>query len=444
MSTIEVVTNKSSNGTVHHIKGIDHQDNAMLQALYSRSNSSVIEHLDKLKQSGSGSFMKRYYVGYGHKSIGDCGTTTVFVEGVSMLAAKAFEHTPFYAGQETSSRYIDFSSGEMVYVKPSKVGAHSLALNFYIEIVPILVEYLKEKLPYTDNVKREVYDNAIKARAFDIARAWLPAGMKTQLSIHMNFRQFADHLIPLSIHPLFEVRDMARTIYETLKEAYPDSFASLQAALQTDTGEWYKTISPYEDNILPYSPQISYQHNIHLCSYRQAMLNLSQRPKFAKIPREYDRYMNIDLRYALDFASFRDMQRQRSSVMGMPLLTTHRFSQWYIDELPEYLKSRAYEIVREYQRAIPYTGLNDDSINAQYEIPMGFEVGVNQRMPLSSFVYISELRTSTFIHPTLRQLMRQYSSVFKRDNPVIAIHPYTDDDDWVKRGNQTIIERKDA
>ena len=90
------------------------EDLAMLQALYSRSPASVVTHLDKLKQSGSGKFMENYYVGYGHASIGDCGATTVFIEQVSMLVAKAMQDNPLYNGQEASTRYLDFSQQSIV------------------------------------------------------------------------------------------------------------------------------------------------------------------------------------------------------------------------------------------------------------------------------------------------------------------------------------------
>src|SRR5680860_519895 len=83
------------------------QDTAMMQALYSRSGESVEEHVKKVKESGSGKFMEKFYVGYGHASIADCGSTTIFLEGVSMLAAKAVEDWPLFSGQETSSRYIN-------------------------------------------------------------------------------------------------------------------------------------------------------------------------------------------------------------------------------------------------------------------------------------------------------------------------------------------------
>lgn len=85
------------------------ESNAMLQALYSRSPESVVEHLKRVNSVGPEKFMKSYYVGYGHKSIGDCGTTTIFIENVSMLAAKAIQDTPLYNGQEGDSRLCQVS-----------------------------------------------------------------------------------------------------------------------------------------------------------------------------------------------------------------------------------------------------------------------------------------------------------------------------------------------
>lgn len=82
---------------------------AMLQALYSRSSFSVEKHVEKVRSRGSSDFMRSYYVGYGHSSIGDCGNTTIFIEGVSLLACKAIQNSQLYSGQETSTRYIDFS-----------------------------------------------------------------------------------------------------------------------------------------------------------------------------------------------------------------------------------------------------------------------------------------------------------------------------------------------
>ena len=75
---------------------IDAEATAMLQALHSRSTGGLRSHLKVLEKKGADNFMQSFYVGYGHKSIGDCGTTTVFIESVSMLAAKAIQDNPLY------------------------------------------------------------------------------------------------------------------------------------------------------------------------------------------------------------------------------------------------------------------------------------------------------------------------------------------------------------
>ncbi len=70
---------------------IDSEAEAMLQALHSRSIGGLMHHMKVLEERGADNFMKNFYVGYGHKSIGDLGSTTIFVEGISMLAAKAIQ-----------------------------------------------------------------------------------------------------------------------------------------------------------------------------------------------------------------------------------------------------------------------------------------------------------------------------------------------------------------
>ena len=122
------------------------EDLAMLQALYSRSPASVTTHLDRLQKSGSGKFMDQYYVGYGHASIGDCGATTIFIEQVSMLVAKAVQDNPLYNGQEASTRYLDFSKQSVVdpYDHPASAKIQARWIQIYNRALPLLTEALKQ------------------------------------------------------------------------------------------------------------------------------------------------------------------------------------------------------------------------------------------------------------------------------------------------------------
>ncbi|HVU80317.1 MAG TPA: FAD-dependent thymidylate synthase, partial [Candidatus Paceibacterota bacterium] len=199
---------------------------AMLQALHSRSIGGIDAHLVRLAKKGAKEFMDTYYVGYGDKSIGDCGTATLFTEGVSMLAAKAIQDFQLYNGQESSTRYIDFSKQPFADPSGSPTGQHLLESlrAFHLKGLARMKEELAVRHPRQDSEDEKVWQKAINARAFDVMRSFLPAGAATNLSWHGELRQLSDHLLRLRNHPLSEVRDIARAAREALQEAYPSSF----------------------------------------------------------------------------------------------------------------------------------------------------------------------------------------------------------------------------
>src|SRR3989344_6854530 len=161
---------------------------AMLQALHSRSIGGLESHLKILSEKGPDNFMKNFYVGYGHKSIGDCGTGSLFIEGVSMLAAKAIQDWALYSGQESSTRYIDFQIQPFKNPLGTPDGKEILEAyrKFYMEAMETTKGYLKTQFPIGEGEKEGIYDKAIAARAFDILRGFLPAGSTTNLAWHTN------------------------------------------------------------------------------------------------------------------------------------------------------------------------------------------------------------------------------------------------------------------
>ena len=199
--------------------------NAMALAMYSRDPQSFDTHLETVKRVGPEKFMAQYYVGYGHRSIGDCGTTTICAENVSMLCAKAIQQWALYNGQEASTRYIDMSKQEIINPLKSHVGEEiqNTWMKVYDKMLTVLPPYLKEKFPMREDENPKVYERAIYAKAFDIARSLLPAGATTYVGWHTNLRQAADHLQELRNHPLDEVRETAEEMATELNKKYPSS-----------------------------------------------------------------------------------------------------------------------------------------------------------------------------------------------------------------------------
>lgn len=416
---------------------INAEDEAMLQALHSRSVGGFKHHMDILHKKGSGNFISKFYVGYGHKSIGDCGDTTIFVEGVSMLVAKAIQDHPLYNGQEASTRYIDFSSQAFIDPTNSQKGNSVLESqrNFYLSLLGPLVTDLRNKHPISGGEKQEVYEKAINARAFDVARGFLPAGASTNLAWHSNLRQISDKLLFLRHYPLEEVRGVANIIEEAVMEAHPNSFKNKR----------YPDTEAYQDIIAQHyffhdsnSPDLEISSNVDLESLANFRSLIGERPPKTELPKFLAQLGDLGAKFKLDFGSFRDLQRHRSINQRMPLLTTEiGFNQWYLDNLPEEQGERALEFLGSLENGLRDLGLSPE--DSQYFVPMGYNTSNSISGDLPAMVYVAELRSTRFVHPTLRSIAKAVGEYMQGELDVpIHFDPEPDRFDS-ERGKQDIV-----
>ncbi len=417
---------------------------AMLQALHSRSIGGVESHLKVLAEKGADNFMSTYYVGYGHKSIGDLASASIFIEGISMLAAKAIQDWPLYCGQEASTRYIDFAAQPII--DPLETSASKKILEnwrtFYVEHLNTLPAFLEEQFPRKDEEDRSIYNKTIKARAFDILRGFLPAGATTNLAWHSNLRQFADKLPHLRCHPLKEVRDIAEATEKALQKAFPNSF-DLKRYSESET--YFQLLAEsltYFQDPEPVEFEHSHQkiNRSKLENYREI---LNRRPIKTELPGSIAECGQVDFRFLLDFGSFRDLQRHRAVTQKMPLLTAELgFTDWYLNSLDQKTKERAENLIEDQTRAI--SKLPTEPEVKQYYTAMGFSTTNHLSGNLSALVYLIELRNTRFVHPTLRHRVRQMAEIllkeFSEFGLTIHLDPHPDRFD-TKRGEQDIIKK---
>ena len=418
------------------------EDTAMMQALYSRSPQSVTEHAEKVKEVGSGKFMEKFYVQYGHRSIADCGSTTVFIEGISMLGDKSIQDWPLYSGQETSTRYIDMSKQPIVDPLATKESREILKnwMNFYVENQEAVKEHLRDKHPREESQEETTYKKAIAARSFDIMRGFLPAGITTQLSWHTNLRQAKDKLTLLRHHPLAEVKKVAENIYTNLQEKYPNSFSHKK---YEDQENYNGYLMEHYNYFNPENPvtDFDYRSNIDLQELRRYQDIIEKRPEKTNLPHFLAELGNIVFDFQLDFGSFRDIQRHRNGVCRMPLLTAkHGFNSWYLEQLPEKTREKAKELIKSQKEKIEK--LNTSEENKQYYIAMGFNVPCRVSYSLPAAVYVVELRAGKAVHPTLRQIAHKMDEALRALFPEIVLHSDLEPSSWdVKRGEQDIVEK---
>lgn len=419
---------------------------AMLQALHSRSSEGINGHLKVLAERGPEKFMSTYYVQYGHKSIGDCGTSVVFIEGISILAAKAIQDSRLYNGQEASTRYIDFA--KQVFHNPIQTEEGNEILEkwrqFYLETVTELKQELCLRYPRKDTEKEITYNKAIAARAFDISRGFLPAGVSTNIAWSTTLRQFSDRITELRHHPLAEVREISEKLEEAMIRCYPNSFdkdknryEQTEHYLDTSSNHYYY----HETNS---DPDIKLVHDgvnqNELLQYKDLF---TSRPFKTELPKWLAAYGSASFAFNLDFGSFRDIQRHRAVIQRMPLLTSDLgFHDWYLQELPPTLQNKAIVLLSEQAEKIHQ--LTPEKPLRQYYLPLGYNVSNYLTGDLPALIYLVELRASSFVHPTLAKLATQMAGIIKENYKNLQIKLHLDPEPGrfnIKRGDQDIIKK---
>lgn len=415
---------------------IDSEAEAMLQALHSRSTGGINHHLGVLEEKGADNFMSKFYVGYGHKSIGDCGSTTIFIEGVSMLAAKAIQDGKLYSGQEASTRYVDFSEQRFVNPLGTNEGKDILESEreFYLGILNPLRDFFRESFPIQEGEREGMYEKAIGARAFDVARGFLPAGASTNLAWHSNLRQISDRLLFLRHHPLREVRNVAETIEEAVMETHPNSFSDKRYPETEDYQNLIASIYFYQDITCP---GLKISDNVDVFTLGDYKDLINARPEKTELPKFLSQLGKVSADFKLDFGSFRDLQRHRAIEQRMPLLTTVLgFNEWYLENMPSDVRKNTEEFLMNIKWKIE--SLDTSPEIRQYYIPMGYNVANSISGDLPSMVYMAELRSTSAVHPTLRKIARDIGN-YMQDELRVRIHLADETDRFdIKRGDQDI------
>src|SRR3989344_8718771 len=223
---------------------------------------------DHLAESGGGAvesarakaekFYKRVFAEYGDDSVIQMGSVHVAFEGVSQIAAKAIEDQRIGAAYiEKSTRYVNFGgrvNGHFLFIEEPEIMESPFAEEFlrwnnaafeaYNRHLPTAVGFFRRKYPIEDQVfqnprtgeevrysdilddkerqkAQRAYGRALKAKAFDTVRVFLPATTVTNLGAHFSGQAAENTLNKMmaSDHP--EVRMLVLMAYQELREVAP-------------------------------------------------------------------------------------------------------------------------------------------------------------------------------------------------------------------------------
>lgn len=458
------ICNEPAAITIPDIK--DAEVSAMTQAMYSRSNTRIkvrLEELDAEGEEKAKEALKKFYLGYGHASINDCGFTTIFAEGISNILAKAIEDTPLFNGQESSTRYLDYATQSIIdpYKNDSSRKIIEGWLLLYTEFQPKVVDGLKRRYPIGQGEDEGDYGRAIKARSFDIMRGYLPAGVTTQVSWTTSLRHARDRIRFLIHHPVEEVREVIKAIHAALLEKYPSSFKASDIEPTQEYKDYYGDpefhyIDTEKSFDIPLTEVFGEATILHRASPNYNLNpplieKLANRPEHAVIPTMISNAANFYFVAIIDFGSYRDIQRHRNGHCPIPVIKDYGFgiNQWYKDEIKASLSeednTRFDSIVDAQMNFIEVFKTSDlfqyDVYLHQYLYPMGINIVTEFNYNFGQCVYVSELRSQPTVHETLRPIAQHIGNVINDllDAKVCRINE--DEGAFnIARGKQTIFK----
>lgn len=416
-------------------------------------------------------FYDRILDGYGDDSIGELGGAHLALENISMLAAKVVEDARIGGSPlEKSTRYIYFDQkvgGEYLYYREPilMTSAHrELYINTcdklydtYSSLIPKLTGIMEGKFPKEKNVSDVAYKAAIRAKVLDCLRGLLPTSALTNMGVFGNGRFFETLVQKLNAHNLAEMQDIGKKGYQELSKVMPSFIRRGEP-----NHKYQQTFNQYQEQLNAELKSVSERCAQNIPAMRSPGVRLISYDNDAPVKvgaamlfghsqsglmelQEYCRSLNEEglsrileagsnfrenrrhkspraLEHAYftfeivaDFGVYRDLQRHRILTQDRQLLTCD-FG-YYIP--PE---------IRDTDMEEPYCAAMDEARKAydqispelpeeaQYIVPMGFNIHWYFHVNLRALQWLCELRSQAAGHPSYRfiaqEMSKQVSQVF--------------------------------
>lgn len=417
-------------------------------------------------------FYDRILDGYGDDSIGELGGAHLAVENVTMLAAKVIEDSRIGGSPlEKSTRYIYFDqkvNDEYLFYKEPVlmtsayrgmyVDVCNMLFDSYSKMIPPMMEMMEQKFPKEEGSSKVAYGAALRAKVLDCLRGLLPASSLTNLGIFGNGRFFEGLIRKLNVSNLVELQDIGREASAELSKVIPSFVrrADINHKNQKDFNRFYESMqeeirvmtkqhTQFESQslepgvqLIDYNPDdvkkvaasLLYTQSHHsLKELQNHCAHLSQEElsriidaacnsrenRRHKSPRALE-HATFTFEIVGDFASYRDLQRHRLLTQERQLLTCN-----YGYFIPTEIIDT--EMEAPYRQAMDQAKEAYDLIakelpeEAQYIVPMAYNMPWYFHVNLRALQWICELRSSPAGHPNYRFIAQEMAKLVSKAIP---------------------------
>ena len=332
---------------------------------------------------------------YGDKSVGKLINISLIVDGMSIYDAMCLKESRIgNACIEASTRYLNFSN-------TSHTGDNPLIadwLSLYSRMLPVAEKHIRETKPREKEIELPAYESAVKAEAFDICREMLPMAMVTRLGATINFLTLTRNIHKWRRSDRSAVCDLAELLTNYVQEHLP----YLVKALDNDHSPYINDVETIIDGDIPADEPFETPIRVECLrsTPTQYMLNnechrLNARTSRHKIiPRELEKDL-YECTFSIPFHAARDMMRH-----VFVTKTKCFIDPGYVSEVLAFKDetSPLMAFKSEFNNWLTKTihGHTDISV-----FPMCTRMDIEMTINLRSLIYMTELRTSDGVHPTI-------------------------------------------
>lgn len=407
------------------------------------------------------SFYDRILDGYGDDSIGELGGAHIAIENVSMIAAKAIEDSRIGGSPlEKSTRYIYFDqkvNDEYLYFrepilmtsafKSSYLATCDHLFETYSKLIPPMTELMESRSPKEPETSKTAYAAAIRAKTLDCLRGLLPASTLTNMGLYGNGRFFEGLLHKLQCQNLAELQDIGKKGVEELSKVIPSFvrrsesthkhqilfgkfYEAMQAEIknvasrhrieETPSKSGVKLVYADSDSVFKVAAALLYACGDASLEALQEHCRTLPQEEIAKIfdaassmrenrrhksPRALE-HAQFTFEIIGDFGSYRDLHRHRMLTQERQLLScSHGYTvpPEIIDTPMEKPYRDAIESARETYEKIAA----DLPEEAQYVVPMAYNVRWYFHINLRALQWLTELRSGAAGHPNYRLIAQE-------------------------------------
>ncbi|HSB47386.1 MAG TPA: FAD-dependent thymidylate synthase [Candidatus Bilamarchaeum sp.] len=416
-------------------------------------------------------FYERVLVGYGDDSVAELAGCHVAVEDISILATKTLQDSRLgLSPLEKSTRYVYFDNkredGTWRYHREKTLMDSEFAelyvktcdrcFQTYAELIPKISAYVTERTPKDADTSDRAYKSTIRAKTCDILRGLLPASTITNMGFFGDGRAYEYLLTKLYSDDLAEMRGIAALMQGELAKVIPSFVKRANDKYGTSMQEYFRRVrkdvgaeARRHDSVAkgPLVELVEYEEDAErkaaaFALYPQMNCPLSevlekvgrmgkqerdavirayvnQRENRRHKPGRAFEHISYTFDICANYGAYRDLHRHRVLTQERQYLSPHLgfkmpreiVEAGYGKEFTDVMEGakNAYEAIAEkYPR------------EAQYVIPLAYNIRWYMTMNLREAYHMLELRSGMQGHADYREVAQQMFREIERVHPALA------------------------